>query len=80
MNLLQIKIDNNLKMAIQKKAKIYGVPATTLVRIVLVKSFLAEKRNKDIVDEENPDFGNIFNAKKDNHGKGIAIEDFLSYL
>ena len=80
MNLLQIKIDNNLKMAIQKKAKIYGVPATTLVRIVLVKSFLAEKRNKDIVDEENPDFGNIFNAKKDNHGKGIAMEDFLSYL
>ncbi len=80
MNLLQIKIDNNLKTAIQKKAKLYGVPASTLVRIILVKSFLEDKKTTDITDEENPNFGNVFNAKRDNNGKGIPAEDFLSWL
>ena len=79
MNLLQIKIDNNLKTAIQKKAKLYGVPASTLVRIVLVKSFIEDK-TEDIADEENPNFGNVFNSKRDNNGKGIPIDDFLSAL
>lgn len=74
MNLLQIKIDNNLKKAIKKKAELYGVPASTLVRIVLVKSFLEED------EETNPDFGNVFNAKRDNNGKGIKIDDFLAAL
>lgn len=78
MNLLQIKIDNNLKTAIQKKAKLYGVPASTLVRIVLVKSFLEDAGAPP--DEENPGFGNVFNAKRDNNGKGIPLEDFLSML
>lgn len=80
MNLLQIKIDNNLKTAIQKKAKLYGVPASTLVRIVLVKSFIENKKSKDITDEENPNFGNVFNSTRDNNGRGISIEDFLSSL
>lgn len=81
MNLLQIKIDNNLKMAIQKKAKLYGVPASTLVRIVLVKSFLENKQKADLIEnEENSDFGNVFNAQRDNNGKGIDVEDFLSAL
>lgn len=80
MNLLQIKIDNNLKKAIQKKAKLYGVPASTLVRIVLVKSFLEDQKNANMNEEENPDFGNVFNAKRDNNGKGIPVEDLLSEL
>lgn len=80
MNLLQIKIDNNLKTAIKKKAKLYGVPASTLVRIVLVKSFLEDKKSDNTNDEENPNFGNVFNAKRDNNGKGIPLEDFLSEL
>ncbi len=75
MSLLQINVDENLRKAIRKKADQYGVPASTLVRIVLVKSFLDDDR-----DEENPDFGNVFNAKRDNKGKGIKIEDFLSSL
>lgn len=80
MNLLQIKIDNNLKSAIQKKAKLYGVPASTLVRIVLVKSFLENRKTEDITDEENPAFGNVFNAKRDNNGIGIPLKDLLSEL
>jgi len=75
MSLLQINVDENLKKAIKKKADQYGVPASTLVRIVLVKSFMA-----DAGDEGNPDFGNVFNAKKDNGGKGIKVEDILSEL
>jgi len=75
MSLLQINVDENLKKAIKKKADQYGVPASTLVRIVLVKSFITEA-----TDEENPDFGNVFNAKRDNKGEGVKIDDFLSAL
>jgi len=74
MNLLQIKIDEKLKKAIRKKADLYGVPVSSLIRIVLVKSFLEQD------EEENPGFGNVFNAKRDNAGKGINVEDFLSAL
>ncbi|MEK7673079.1 MAG: hypothetical protein AAB373_04300 [Patescibacteria group bacterium] len=68
MNLLQIKIDDNLKKAIQDKAEIYGVPASSLIRIVLVKSFLPEKE------------GNVFNAKRDNNGKGIQLDKLIDSL
>jgi len=74
MNLLQIKIDTKLKKAIQKKADLYGVPVSSLIRIVLVKSFLEED------EEANPDFGNVFNAKKDNKGKGMKIDDLIEAL
>jgi len=70
MNLLQVKVDDKLKDAIKKKAEAYGVPSTSLVRIVLVKAFL------DV--PENP--GNVFNSKRDNKGKGIKINDLLSQL
>lgn len=68
MNLLQIKIDDRLKKAIQQKADSYGVPASSLIRIVLVKNFL----------QESP--GNVFNAKRDNNNKGIKIDDLIDSL
>lgn len=68
MNLLQIKIDDRLKKAIQQKANSYGVPASSLIRIVLVKNFLQDKP------------GNIFNANRDNNGKGIKIDDLIDSL
>lgn len=68
MSLLQINIDQKLKSAIQKKAVQYGVPASSLVRIVLVKTFL----------DEEP--GNVFNAKRDSNGKGINVDDLISKL
>lgn len=73
MTLLQIKIDPKLKQAIENKADSYGVPTSTLVRIVLVKSFLEEKKGPF-----GP--GNIFNAERDNKGKGIKIDDFIAAL
>lgn len=72
MNLLQIKVDDNLKKAISKKADMYGVPTSTLVRIVLVRSFLEEK--------ESFQPGNVFNADRDNRGKGIHIDDLIAAL
>ena len=69
MTLLQLKIDDKLKKAINKKAKAYGVPASSLIRIVLVKSFMEEEKD-----------GNIFNADRDNRGKGIKIDDLISAL
>lgn len=68
MNLLQLKIDDKLKKAIQDKAESYGVPASSLIRIVLVKTFLEEKP------------GNIFNAARDNNGKGIKVDDLIDSL
>lgn len=68
MNLLQIKIDDKLKKAIQQKADSYGVPTSSLIRIVLVKTFLNEKP------------GNIFNADRDNNGKGIKIDNLIDSL
>lgn len=69
MTLLQIKINDKLKKAIQKKAKAYGVPASSLIRIVLVKSFMEEEKE-----------GNVFNANRDNKGKGIKIDELISAL
>ena len=78
MALLQINVDNTLKKAIQKKAKQYGVPASSLVRIILVQSFV---NTPDPVasSETWPELagGNVFNAHRDNQGKGISIDDFL---
>jgi hypothetical protein len=73
MSLLQVNVDDNLKRAIEKKADSYGIPTSTLVRIVLVKSFL-ENRNEDNA------VGNIFNADRDNNGKGLKIDDFIAAL
>ncbi|MBI5754046.1 hypothetical protein HZA40_02790 [Candidatus Peregrinibacteria bacterium] len=68
MNLLQIKVDDKLKKAIQQKANSYGVPASSLIRIVLVKNFLQDRP------------GNVFNADRDNNGKGIKVDDLIDYL
>lgn len=73
MKLLQINIDEKLKNAIDKKAKSYGVPASSLVRIALTRSFIEEKRN--IIKP-----GNIFNANRDNAGRGVHIDDFIDAL
>ncbi len=72
MSLLQLQVDEVLKKAIQKKAKKYGVPASSLIKIVLVDSFLNE--------DEASSVGNIFNAKRDNQGEGIPIDDVINAL
>lgn len=73
MKLLQLKIDEKLKNAIEKKSEIYGVPASSLIRIVLVKTFLEEQKNVFTT-------GNIFNASRDSNGKGIPIDDIIAAL
>lgn len=71
MTLLQIKVADDLKKAIDTKADSYGVPSSTLVRIVLVKTFMGEKSFEE---------GNIFNAKRDNKNIGIKIDDLIAVL
>lgn len=72
MSLLQVKVDKKLKRAIQEKSKKYGVPASSLVRIVLMDSFL--------LGRDKEDAGNIFNAYRDTDGKGIPIDDLIRAL
>lgn len=71
MNLIQIKVEDALKEAIARKAKEYGVPASTLIKITLVKTFMHDTENTA---------GNVFNADRDNNGEGIAIDDLLKNL
>ncbi len=73
MALLQIEVDDKLKKAIQKKAETYGITSSAIIRIVLVKSF-TESSEKSLEE------GNIFNAQRDNSGKGIAIDDLINAL
>lgn len=71
MSLLQIQIDDELKKAIQEKAEKYGVPSSSLIRITLVKAFLEDEALTE---------GNIFNAHRDNMGKGLSIDELISSL
>lgn len=72
MKLLQIKVTPSLLEAIKEKAKQYGVPVSSLVKITLSQTFLEEKTN------DKP--GNIFNAERDSNNKGIPLEEFLNEL
>lgn len=72
MTLLQVKIDDKLSKAIKKKAGVYGVPASSLVKIVLTRSFLD--------DGDKMIEGNVFNANRDNNGQGVKIDDLISML
>lgn len=76
MALLQVQIDNRLKKALHGSARIYGVPVSSLVKIVLTRSFLLDGSKSS---PENMT-GNIFNAERDNHGKGVMLDDILSRL
>ena len=71
MSLLQIQIDEKLKKAIQKKAKKYGVTSSSLIRITLVKTF---------IEDEGWEEGNVFNAFRDNEGKGMHIDELIEAL
>ena len=71
MSLIQIQVDDKLKQAIKNKAEAYGVPASSIIRIVLVRSFLEKDNTKE---------GNIFNADRDNKGKGVKIDDLIDKL
>lgn len=66
MSLLQVEVSKELKAAIKEKANLYGVTTSTLVRIVLVKNFIEE--------------GNVFNADRDNNGKGMPVDTLIQEL
>jgi antitoxin component of RelBE/YafQ-DinJ toxin-antitoxin module len=70
MTLLQVQIDEKLKEAIKKKSAMYGVPVSSLVKIVLTKSFM----------EEAVTPGNVFNADRDDGGKGLPIDNLIDAL
>jgi hypothetical protein len=72
MPLLQVQIDAKLKKAIKTKSSAYGVPASSLVKIVLTKAFIEKK---ETIKE-----GNVFNAQRDNNGQGLKIDDLIDML
>jgi antitoxin component of RelBE/YafQ-DinJ toxin-antitoxin module len=66
MSLLQVEVSDELKTAIKEKASLYGITTSAMVRIVLVKNFIEE--------------GNIFNADRDNNGKGMPVDTLIQKL
>lgn len=66
MSLLQVEVSNKLKNAIKEKAQLYGITTSAMVRIVLVKTFIEE--------------GNVFNAERDNNGKGMPVDNLIQKL
>ena len=64
MPLLQVNIDTKLKKAIKNKSSEYGVPASSLVKIVLTKAFIDAN--------DNLQKGNVFNAERDNKGQDFT--------
>jgi len=74
MSLLQIRVDQKLKRAIQKKAVAYDVPASSLIKIVLTRSFLESNGRTSFKP------GNVFNAARDAKGKGIPLDTLLQAL
>jgi hypothetical protein len=71
MTLLQLKVDSKLKKAIKDRAEEYGVTSSAIVKMVLSDAFLKK---------ESFTPGNIFNADRDNNGKGIPIDEFIALL
>ena len=72
MPLLQVNIDEKLKKAIKNKSSEYGVPASSLIKIVLTKAFIDTKTTLQK--------GNIFNAQRDNRGQGLKIDEITDML
>ena len=72
MALLQVNIGEKLNKAIKEKRKCTMSPLL-LDTYSLVKSFM--KGDKDEIEP-----GNIFNAYRDNKGKGIKIDDLIDLL
>lgn len=66
MSLLQVEVSDELKSAIKEKANLYGITTSAMVRIVLVKNFIEE--------------GNVFNADRDNNGKGMPVDALIQKL
>ena len=66
MSLLQVEVSDKLKKAIKEKATLYGITTSAMVRIVLVKTFVEK--------------GNVFNADRDNNGKGMPVDDLIQKL
>lgn len=75
MTLLQVKIEESLKKAIQRRASRYNIPVSSLIKIVLVRTFLDESEADEKITP-----GNVFNAERDNKGKGIPLEKLLALL
>lgn len=72
MYLLQIKIDQELHDAVAEKAKEYGVPVSSMVRIALVNTFL--KHLKDGHHEHSHE-SNGHHTNEDDHGKADGKPD-----
>jgi hypothetical protein len=71
MTLLQLKVDSKLKKAIKDRAQAYGITSSAIVKMVLSDTFLKKETYAP---------GNVFNANRDNSGKGIPIDEFIALL
>ncbi len=75
MTTFQLKVEDELANKIGERSKRIGISRTSYIKVLIA-------RDLNIGFGEKEEFlkGNIFNAERDNNGKGIASEDFKSML
>jgi len=74
MTILQIPLSKEMQKGLDKRTNPIGISNTSYVKILIAKDLglLAEN---DCFHQ-----GNIFNAERDNNGKGIMADEFLGML
>lgn len=71
MTTLQIKVQKDLDRALQEKSSKIGISKTAYVKVLMAKDL-------GIGFDEEP--GNLFNADRDNGGRGLSLDEFKSFL
>lgn len=72
MTTLQITLPPQLQQSLDQKTKRIGVSKTAYVKMLIAQDM-------GILNEDALP-GNLFNADRDNNGKGIPLEDFKKLL
>ena len=73
MTVLQIPLTDELKEGLERCTSAIGVSKSAYVKMLIAQNVLGEQ-----AEDFSP--GNLFNADRDNNGKGIPLDEFRKML
>ena len=73
MSILQIPLSEEMKRGLNERTNPIGISNTAYVKVLIAKDL-------GLIGNDNFEPGNLFNADRDNGGKGISIADMKSML
>ncbi len=74
MTVLQIPLSKEMQKGLNDRTNPVGISSTAYVKILIAKDL------GFLIENNNFQQGNIFNADRDNDGKGIEADEFLTML